>query len=256
MVAFALRNRAILTTPFFLIGLALAGLGCARERSPTSSDQSPAAFDVDSASAFDSKVYLVFSPRALDAAKVTDDDDDEWLRTSKVARPNKKTRLRIRDDDLSLKLVIPKGAVEERVRIRMAVRPSPLSSLVVEMGPSGQVFYPSATLTLELDAELVDMDLSKFQPLIASYGVPPEAANIISVDVHGDDDDDGDGSASFESVTIVIEVPHFSRYGLRNSYIYPLCEPHSVDRMGLCGLEPDYGEPWFWDEFYYPNYFD
>ncbi len=239
MVPFAQRIRTLLTAPFIVVGLslAIAALGCGVEHPPTSSDT-----DAVGPSSPDGKVYLVFSPQSPVAAKAMDDDDDDdgdWLSTSKVAEPDEKTRLKIEDDDLSLKLVIPEGAVTEAVRIRMAVRPAPLSLLVVELGPSPYWFVeeaPSPYLEIELDAELVDMDPSTLRALVVSDDGQIGETNIISIETHGDDDDDGDdgdddgddddgddddddddGSASFESVTIVIEVPHFSRYGLRNS---------------------------------------
>ena len=243
MVPFARRYRTLLTTPFLLFGLALAlaAFGCGVDRSPTSSD-----IDTASPPDGDGKIYLVFSPQALSAAKVLDDDDEDddgdLLSTSKVAKPNKKTRLKIEDDGLSLELRIPKGAVDEPVLITMAVEPAPLSWLVVQLGPSGEIFNPDAmpTLKLELDAELVDMDLSSLEAAVASSDGVLADATIVSIETHGDDDgddddgdddgddddgddgddDDGEGDPSFESVTIVIEIPHFSRYGLRNSAYY------------------------------------
>lgn len=198
------------------LSLVLVALGCSSDRS------SPTASGADGTTGAEtgggSTVFLAFSPRALDAGKITSDDGD-WLRTSKRAKPNKKTRLRLRDDDLKLTFTVPKHAVDEPVRITMATQVRPLSELVVEMGPEGQGFDPSAELKLEVDAELVDFDLSELVALVASGEDSDVAyARILSIETHGDgdgDDDDGE-SAGFDSVTIRVEVEHFSRYGLRN----------------------------------------
>ena len=180
MVALAQRYRTLLVTRVFLFGLAsmLATIGCESERAPTSAslDGTPAPAPGD-----DDKVYLVFSPGALGAAKVADDSEGDWLSTSKVAEPDETTLLKIKDVDLNLKLKIPEGAVDEPVLITMGVQPAPLSWIVVELGPSDQGFDPSAELTLEIDAELVDMDLSALQALYASDDGYLGDATIISI---------------------------------------------------------------------------
>ena len=209
-----IRGRA--TALIAAVSLILVAFGCSSDHSsPTApADAGPAAAVEDPGA---SSVFVAFSPRALDAGKITSNRGD-WLRTSKVARPNRKTRLRLKDDDLRVDFTVPRGAVEKPVRITMATQVRPLSELVVEMRPEGTEFDPSADLKLRIDADLVDFDLSDLVALVAS-GEDGDVAyvRIISVETHGDGDDEDDGeSAGFDSVTIRLEVPHFSRYGLRN----------------------------------------
>ena len=231
MVAFVQRYRALLVTPVFLLGLAfvLATIGCESE-SPTSvSLETPTSLDSTPALDGDDKVYLVFSPEGLSAAKVikNDDGDDgavsdgengdgDGLSTSALVQPDKPANLKVGSDGLKVMLHVPKGAVAEPVLITMGVHPGPLSLLVVEMGPVGQVFDPSAVLKIVIDADLVDFDLSLLEALVASDD-DFAPATIVSVETDGDE------------VTIRIDVHHFSRYGLRNSsssnipwyYYYP-----------------------------------
>ena len=204
MVALAQRYRTLLRTRVFLFGLAfmLAIIGCESGQSPTSAslDGAPAPGD-------DDKVYFVFSAESLSAAKVTGDDDDgddDGLFTSKLVQPHKAANLKVGNDDLKAMFFVPRGAVAEPVRITIGVRPGPLSRIVVEMGPVGQVFDPSAKLKIELDADLVDFDLSLLEALVVS-GDDIAPARIVSVETDED------------VVTIRIDVHHFSRYGLRNS---------------------------------------
>ena len=188
----------------------------------------------------DAKVYLVFSPQALVAAKVTDDDDDDdsgWRSVSKTAKPDKRTKLRIEeDDDLSVVLKIPKYAVNDEILITMGLWPASLSELVIELGPSPLYFNKDAKLRIDLDADFVDIPLADLEALVVSDDGLVEDATLVSVETHGGDDgddddgddddgdDDGDdGSSGFESITIKIAVPHFSRYGLRNSSGYNTC---------------------------------
>ena len=236
MVADNRHYQTLFGQPVLAIVLAVAfASGCGQEaHSPTAPE--PAAPAVTNAP--DTKVYLVFSPQALVAAKVTDDDDDDesgFRSVSKTAKPHKRTKLRIKeDDDLRVVLKIPKRAVNDDVLVTMGLWPASLSMLVIELGPSGLYFNlnKDAELRIDLDEDLVDIPLADLEALVVSEHGLVANATLVSVETHGDDDDgddddgddDGDdGSSGFESITIKIAVPHFSRYGLRNSSGHNTC---------------------------------
>ena len=169
--------------------------------------------------------------------KAGHDYDSGWRSVSKTAKLDKRTKLRIEeDDDLSVVLKIPKYAVNDEILITMGLWPASLSELVIELGPSPLYFNKDAKLRIDLNADFVDIPLADLEALVVSDDGLVEDATLVSVETHGGDDgddddgddddgdDDGDdGSSGFESITIKIAVPHFSRYGLRNSSGYNTC---------------------------------
>ena len=110
------------------------------------------------------------------------------------------------DDNLQVTLIVPSGAVSQRVKITMTVYGNYLSDLVIAFQPGGLVFDESATLKVGIGGALVDVD--------------PDGLTVWH--------EYGDGTVEETTLTgtkiwnnlmwldFNAEVPGFSRYGLRD----------------------------------------
>jgi len=137
----------------------------------------------------DGTTYVAFSPEALRAATkrvksksfsstsqtsgATYDADsgtnlaaDEVRSVSEWVKPRGKAQLFLQDvnssltndDNLQVTLIVPSGAVSQRVKITMTVYGNYLSDLVIAFQPGGLVFDESATLKVGIGGALVDVD--------------------------------------------------------------------------------------------------
>ena len=210
-----LSVRVLETAKPGVAALALcASLGlyaCGSGQAPTDNEAVP--------SATQGGAYLAFSPTALSqAAKLA----GEAPSTSRLVKPSKGAKLQIKEDGLKVVLTIRKHSVTEPVTIHMTVFGSRLSDLVIAFEPSDLQFERTATLSIQVDADRIDIPLSSLEAYhLFADGTVTEANLVVKTKggktkgrktkggkTKGDDDDE---------VTIEIEVPGFSRYGVQNS---------------------------------------
>ena len=109
-------------------------------------------------------------------------------------------------DDLLVIFAIPPGALAEPTPITMRVTGDQLCGLVVDFDPSGVRFSPYATLHCTVGSDRVDC--------------PVDA--LASVHIYDDDTEEAVDSAVYhagnsKSYELWVDVPGFSRYGLRRN---------------------------------------
>lgn len=177
------------------------------------SSQPPTANET-AATAAGGGAYLAFSPVVLShAAKLA----GEVPSTSRLVTPKKGAKLQIKEDGLKVVLRIKKHSVTEPVIVDMSLLGTRLSDLVVLFGPDDLQFETAATLSIQVDSDLIDISLTSLEAYHLYADGTATEANILKVKIKysktkGDDSDD-----EVKSVTIQIEVPGFSRYGVQNS---------------------------------------
>ena len=109
-------------------------------------------------------------------------------------------------DNMRITFTVPPGALDEIIPITMVVHGDLLSELVTEFSPSGLLFSPWATLHHHLGTERVDVDPATLTAVhIYSDGTEVEVDSAVN------------HVGSSKSVQIWVDVPGFSRYGLRTS---------------------------------------
>ena len=181
--------------------------------------------------------YVAFSPEALsraakrgksknisstsqtsgatyDATAGTNLAADEVRTVSQWVKPHGKAQLFIQDvnspltndDNLQVTLIVPSGAVNERVKITMTVYGNYLSDLVIAFQPGGLVFDESATLKVGIGGALVDVDPDGLTVWHEYGNGNVEEARLTGTKTWND-------LMWFE---FNAEVPGFSRYGLRD----------------------------------------
>ncbi len=165
------------------------------------------------ATAASGSAYLAFSPGALNyAAKLV----GEAPSTSRLVTPKKGAKLQIKEDGLKVVLKVEKHSVTEPVIIKMSLLGTRLSDLVVVFGPDDQQFEPAATLIIQVDADLIDIPLEGLEAYHLFADGTSTEANMHVVKTKGGKTKGGKTKGG-KSVTIEIEVPGFSRYGVQNS---------------------------------------
>ena len=181
----------------------------------------------------DGTTYVAFSPEALsgvakrlkskstfstfqtsDATAGTDLSADEVRSVSEWVKPRGKAQLFLQDvnssltndDNLQVTLIVPSGAVSERVKITMTVYGNYLSDLVIAFQPGGLVFDESATLKVGIGGALVDVDPDGLTVWHEYEDGTVEETTLTGTKIWN----------NLMWLEFNAEVPGFSRYGLRD----------------------------------------
>lgn len=192
-----------------------------------SSDTAPTAVEWDFDDGDQDAVVFGFSSGVVPAGKSAGDDSDDgidddpggtsfWTAGRWIGPRGGKIRIRDkgrkRDDDgnklrefISVDFSVPKGALDERAPIRMAVRGYYLSQLAIGFRPSGLEFNKDAKLKIHLGRDRVDVDATTIEVTHTwvEDGVTHTETMKYDVDVNGHGD-----------AVIQIRIPGFSRYSL------------------------------------------
>lgn len=154
------------------------------------------------------------SVATYDATAGTDLSADEVRTVSQWVKPHGKAQLYIQDvnssltndDNLQVTLIVPSGAVNERVKITMTVYGNYLSDLVIAFQPGGLVFDESATLKVGMGGALVDVDPEGLTVWHEYEDGTVEEATLTGTKIWN----------NLMWLEFNAEVPGFSRYGLRD----------------------------------------
>jgi hypothetical protein len=208
-----------------LVLLALSG--CGTDRSPLS----PATPTLTQAPG--GGVYLTFSPQALERAGKIATIPAEGKTVSKTFYPDKTSSMKVQDlngsghrDDLEVVFTVRAGDLSEPKTITMTVYGNKLSDLVLAFEPAGLVFNQPARLMVRIGAQRVDRSLLDLQALLLPFGNieayhehdgTTESARIIAVKtfIYLLTEIETFDLLLYDYARIFVEVPGFSRYGLR-----------------------------------------
>ena len=154
------------------------------------------------------------SGATYDANSGTNLAADEVRSVSERVKPHGKAQLFLQDvnssltndDNLQVTLIVPSGAVNERVKITMTVYGNYLSDLVIAFQPGGLVFDESATLKVGMGGALVDVDPEGLTVWHEYEDGTVEEATLTGTKIWND----------LMWLEFNAEVPGFSRYGLRD----------------------------------------
>lgn len=216
----------LLTAVLLALGALVAGC---------STGNSPVASAPDEAQAGAGPVYLALTPGGLRPVGKPAAIPDEGLSVSRTFWPGKSGSMLVQDlqgkgvrDDLQVEFRVGSGSLTEATTISMTVYGNTLSDLILAFEPSGLVFADAAQIRVAIGAKRVDRSLLDLVGLVLPFsGLEAE---------HTTSDGETD-SARITSVrtfikllfatvetfdlllydyaVICVEVPGFSRYGLR-----------------------------------------
>lgn len=215
----------------FAFSCLLIFAGCGSDSGPLSSNPGTLSQTADGTT------YLTFSPEALARVGKIAAIPAEGRTVSRTFSPGQTASMQIVDrerrgvrDDLEIRFTVHAGDLSESTTITMTAYGNTLSDLVLAFEPHGLVFNSPARIDLKIGAERVDRSLLDLQALLLPFG-----------DVEAYHDHDGDVETAhivsvrtfirvlfkdvetfnlllFDYAQIAVDVPGFSRYGLRRSY--------------------------------------
>ena len=200
-------KRILLVGAALLAGLVLVN-GCGM-------DQSPMAAEEDAALVPESKGYLVLSfgdgeltPAAKKVKKHDDDVDKRATQTKKIGKEGGKLKVGSKfgqggQDDLMVKLEIPKGALDHKVYITMTLVGLDEGKLVLEFDPSGLEFLKDAKLTVKMGKDYVNSLETVEAYHVSDAGTEGTEAGI---------------EEYHDYFEIRVKVPGFSRYSLNGDF--------------------------------------
>ena len=105
------------------------------------------------------------------------------------------------DDDLKVEFIVPKKALNEKVKITMKVHGETLDDLVIEFAPGGLVFEKPAKLKIYLGEERVSVPLEMVE-IVHHYA--DGSSEVVPVRIKEKKNKD----------VIIIRIPGFSRYSM------------------------------------------
>ena len=105
------------------------------------------------------------------------------------------------DDDLKVEFIVPKKALNEKVKITMTVHGETLDDLVIEFAPGGLVFEKPTKLKIYLGEERVSVPLERVK-IVHHYGDGSSEVVPLRIRNHKKKD------------IITIKIPGFSRYSM------------------------------------------
>lgn len=202
--------------------------GCGNSDSPLGADSSQ-----QITQGADGITYMTFSPEALTRVGKIATIPAEGRTVSKTFRPDRTASMKVEDlnrrgvrDDLEVTFTVRAGELSEATTITMTVYGNNLSDLVLAFEPHGLVFNDPAQLDVKIGAKRVDRSLLDLEALIFPFS-----------GIEGYHDHDGDVQDApitvktylrtllgdvqtpslllYDYAVISVEVPGFSRYGMR-----------------------------------------
>lgn len=211
-----LPHRLISSTPRLLSAVVVLALfsGCSTDTIPTS----PAARQEP-----EGQVYLAFSPQIAQraakppATRSAGDIESQTVVSQTAGLIASKVfhlwggKLSVADlggpgvtDDLQVTFSVPQGGLSQPTSITMTVYGNTAQDLVMVFDPAGLVFLKAAELEITLGDDRLDIPLSQIKAYHAYDDGTVVDARILSRT-------DREGTSE-----LCIEVPSFSRYGLRD----------------------------------------
>ena len=185
---------------FCILALAAFATGCGMDQSPMASGVEEEGTALES----EGKTYLTLSSGALEPAgkRVKIAKGDEKTVSKLIGRAGGVLVVKMdkvgNEDDLLVKFIVPKKALNEKVKITMAVYGETLDDLVIEFAPAGLVFEKPAKLKI--------------------YKRPGVRLGVVEAMHHYEDDSSEVaelkvGEEKSHGV-ITIKIPGFSRYSM------------------------------------------